>query len=316
MRLEPKINRVKSSSNIASRGSALVSALFIMTLVAIAATAMSTRLQFDIYRTHLSVSSDQHYLATQAVTFWGMGAINNKGIRFGRSHEGGKIVSFPSKLQQLYPDITISGGVYDLQAFFNLNNVQDKKFHPLFFRLLEHTFMQKGNGNPKALLLAIYHWISPYQPARGHDNSGQGLPSNQLMRSISELLLVRGFNDEVYQTLLPYISALPEVTPININTAPRWLLACLGNGLTETQLDELIDARGKNGFANLQKAFKILQKLDIPNDQITTESNYFLIVATATSEDVHLTSYTIIKHKKDPKGPVSMGIVSESLNTM
>jgi general secretion pathway protein K len=300
---------------ISHRGSALISALFIMTLVAIAATAMSTRLQFDIYRTHLTVSSDQLYLATQAVTFWGMSTINDEGVRFKRYHEEGKIISFPAKYQRLYPDITIGGDVYDLQAFFNVNNLQDKKFHPLFFRLLEQTFNQKGNANPKALLLAIYHWISPYQPRRNHDNH-PFFPSNQPMRSVSELLLVPGFNNEIYQTLLPSISALPEVTPININTAPKWLLSCLGNGLSETQVNELIDERGKNGFTNIGKAVKILQKLDIPNDQITTESNYFLIVATATSDNLNLTSYTIIKHRKDPQGNMTMGVVSESLNTM
>ena len=55
-----------------SLGSALISALFIMTLVAIAATAMSTRLRLDIYRTSTHINSDKLYLASQAVTWWAM----------------------------------------------------------------------------------------------------------------------------------------------------------------------------------------------------------------------------------------------------
>jgi general secretion pathway protein K len=63
----PNLNRTQSH-----RGSALISALFIMTLVAIAATAMSTRLQLDIYRTRLTLITDKLYLASQYVTFWAM----------------------------------------------------------------------------------------------------------------------------------------------------------------------------------------------------------------------------------------------------
>ncbi|MFZ4077782.1 MAG: type II secretion system minor pseudopilin GspK, partial [Legionellaceae bacterium] len=53
-----------------SKGSALISALFLMTLVAIGATAMSSRLQLDIYRTRLILTSDALSLASEAVTFW------------------------------------------------------------------------------------------------------------------------------------------------------------------------------------------------------------------------------------------------------
>ena len=44
-----------------NKGGALLTALFIMTLVAIVATAMSTRLQLDIYRTDLIVSHNKLY---------------------------------------------------------------------------------------------------------------------------------------------------------------------------------------------------------------------------------------------------------------
>ncbi len=36
-----------------------------------------------------------------------------------------------------------------------------------------------------------------------------------------------------------------EITPININTAPKRILASLGNGLSETQVEELIQERKK-----------------------------------------------------------------------
>ena len=309
-------------TRVANHGSALISALFIMTLVAIAATAMSTRLQLDIYRTRLTISSDQLYLASQAVSFWAMDTLKEK-KRFTVKNGQGKLASFPSKLQHLYPGIQIKGEIYDLQARFNVNNLHDKKFHPLFFKLLEHTLTDNNNEQHRALLKAIYHWISPYQVDRpdNHLNTylrqhSPYIPSYQLMRSVSELRLINGVSDKIYQELLPHITVLPEVTPININTASKWILMSLGNGLSETQLQELLKIRGKKGITDLNDIYPLLQKLDIPRDQITIESTYYLSVATTSSEDLNLTSYVIIKRGKDQQGHMTLGIVSESLNTM
>ena len=306
------------------RGSALISALFIMTLVAIAATAMSTRLQLDIYRTHLTITSDELYLASQAVSFWAMDTIATEKKYFAKNLGQGKLMNFPAKLQHLYPDVIINGSLYDLQARFNVNNLQDKKFHPVFFRLLENSLPKKNNAEQRALIKAISHWITSYQPGRGHDDlvsfylkqNPPYIPSYQPMRSISELRLISGVSHEVYQKLLPNSIALPEVTPININTASKLLLMSLGNGLNEEQLNQLLEARSEKGITDLKDIYPLLQKLDIPNDQVTIESTYYLSIATTASQDLNLMTYTIIKRSKDQRGRMSIGIVSESLNTM
>lgn len=305
-----------------SRGSALISALFIMTLVAIAATAMSTRLQLDIYRTRLIITSDQLYLASQAVTFWGMDILAAEKPPIVNDKQG-RLAHFPSQLQSSYPDVTTEGALYDLQAFFNLNNLQDKKFHPLFFRLLENTLHKSNNAERKSLFNALYVWISPYQAERGHDEYlsfylkqlPPYLPAYQPMQNISELRLLRGITPEIYQTMLRHTTALPSVTPININTASKLVLMSLGNGLNETQVNEILQARGKEGISTPKDIYSLIQKLDIPNDQVTTESQYFLSVAITKSQDLKLTTYTVIQRNKDQKGKISINLVSESLNT-
>ena len=211
-----------------------------------------------------------------------------------------------------------------MQARFNLNNLQDKKFHPLFYKLLEDAGSKMNATQAKLLVEAIYYWISPYQPERGHDDylnfylqqHPTYLPSYQPMNNISELRMVRGVTPTIFQTLLPNVTVLPEITPININTAPKLLLKSLGNGLTDSQIDELLQTRGKKGFKNIQAISELLQKLGIPYEQITIESTYFLSIATTTSEDLTLTTYTLIKRSKEKNGHISMGIVSESLNTI
>ncbi len=41
------------------------------------------------------------------------------------------------------------------------------------------------------------------------------------MVSTSELLAVKGMTKELYLALRDYVSALPKMTPINVNTAPE-----------------------------------------------------------------------------------------------
>ena len=305
------------------RGSALISALFIMTLVAIAATAMGTRLQLDIYRTHITRASDELYLASQAVTFWGMDALANDTKKLIVNDNEGQLARFPRSLQSIYPRVTLMGKIYDMQAFFNLNNLQDRKFQPMFFRLLENTMPKSDDNERKALFNALYYWLSPYQPERGQDEylsfyekqTPPYLPAYQRLQHISELRLVRGVTKKIYDQLVPNFTVLPEITPININTASKTILMSLGNGLSDAQVEELLQERGKNGITDLKDSFTLLQKLDIPNDQITIESMYFLITATATAEDLTLTKYTVVKRNKDPKGQISVTVVSESLNS-
>jgi len=303
-----------------SYGSALISALFIMTLVAIAATAMSTRLRLDIYRTTTNINSDKLYLASQAVTWWAMDALSVNNTIMKKEEQ---ILTFPKNLQHVYPGIFTEGAIYDLQAKFNLNNLQDKRFHALFYRLLEHWPKTIKASQRTLIFKATKHWIQSYQLERGTDSFSRGYlernppyyPAHQPMRNISEFRLVDGVTAEIYQMALPNMTALPNITPININTAPEAVLMCLGNGLDSSQVREILVAREKKGGINLANSILLLKKLNIPNEQVTVESNYFLIVSSTSSGDSHLTVYTVIKRTQSQQGIVTTSIINESLNT-
>ena len=79
-------------------GSALITALFIMTLITIAATAMTMRLQLDIYRTRLTLTTDKLNYASQFVIFWAMGELSNNKNRYFTADLNGKVAEFPKAL--------------------------------------------------------------------------------------------------------------------------------------------------------------------------------------------------------------------------
>ena len=121
------------------QGGALLTALFIMTLVAIVATAMSTKVQLDIYRTRLLLTHDKLYFASQAVTFWALGELNDKKNKLNKPDKQGMISQFPQKMVGIDSQVTLSGGLYDLQARYNINNLADKRGITGFMNLLEAT---------------------------------------------------------------------------------------------------------------------------------------------------------------------------------
>ncbi|KTC65852.1 general secretion pathway protein K (plasmid) [Legionella adelaidensis] len=301
-----------------SQGSALLTALFIMTLVAIAATAMSMRLQLDIYRTQLTTTHDKMYLATQGVLFWALDKLGQKKMFFSSS-----IVPPPNFLTD-YSEFKVTGEIIDLQAKFNLNNVQDKKYQTFFLQLLKNIAVPINSSQQKTLSAALTHWVSPYRLDKGKDpfldyylaQKPPYLPSNLPLQNISEFRLIADVTPALYQSLEPWVTALPEVTSININTAPKQVLMALGNGIDDATAKEIIKAREEKGIDNLQSITPLLKRSDIPIEQITLESQYFLVVANVKFQDTILISYTVVKRARDNKGKVSVGVVMESLNTV
>ncbi len=316
-------------NNKKTKGSALLTALFIMTIVAIIATAMTTRLQVDIYRTRLLINSDRLYLASQSGAFWAMDALKKQTLNFTAPDKRGAIAHIPKSLQALHPEIKIEGSLFDLQAKFNINMINEKKFTSVFLNLTTILLSNQTAKERKSLILAIQNWISPYQPDRGKDqylstylqNKPPYLPGHQPFSNISELRLVHGVNQSIYQQLLPYLTALPDTdTAININTASKPVLMSLGNGLNEARVQELLKARGDKGFKKMKDVEPLLKKLNLSKEQITLESRYYLSVTTVRYDKLQLVNYSILMRKKGKKKNnqeiITVMLMSETINSL
>lgn len=304
-----------------NRGSALISALFVMTLIAITTVAMVTHLRLDIYRSQLVTSSSEAYFASQAVTFWAMSELADAQKKFPIADKWGKIAQTPRAFQTMHPKFRIQGELYDLQARFNLNNLQTTKFQSVFFTFLSQLATDLTNLQREELVKAISHWVSSYQLGLGQDEfrsyylaqSPPYSPSHQLIESVSEFRLIRGVTAKHYKKLVNYLSALPEITPINLNTAPPILLKALGHGLDDLQVDEIITARGKSGIQP-KILTELLTKLSIPSEQVCLKSRYFLSIATVAAGDLTFSNYVIIKRQTEKNNKFALNVLSESLN--
>lgn len=153
---------------------------------------------------------------------------------------------------------TIGGKIYDQQALFNLNNLlhNGRDSMPdinIFRRLLEHLEL------PPDLSNAVIDWIdedSALHSPGGAEDANYLLANppyraaNRLLLSVDELYRVRGFNPQIIERLRPFVTVLPERTTINVNTAPREILAALLPESSAANMDLLLESRREAHFKN------------------------------------------------------------------
>lgn len=149
----------------------------------------------------------------------------------------------------------VAGNIHDAQGRFNLNNVL-RQGQPstediaLFQRLLE------SQGLPAGLADAVVDWVdADSTPRAGSAEDVDYLSTerpyraaNQALQSVGELRLIRGFDAAAVERLRPYITALPQETAININTAPVPVLAAMMPELAAAELERLVAEREERPF--------------------------------------------------------------------
>ncbi len=113
------------------------------------------------------------------------------------------------------------------------------------------------------------------------------LAANTAFSDISELRLIRGFNDENYALLSPYLTALPKRTAVNINTSTPVVNASLDKALSSLGLLQ-------TPFKDISEFIKQLQPLQINSEGLATSSSYFLLKSKIRLADYSLAVESLI----------------------
>lgn len=190
-------------------------------------------------------------------------------------------------------DGAVSGRLLDESGKFNLNNLVksdgkvDEAANRWFEKLLQRV------GLPAELSQAVIDWQDSDDETTGamgaESNYYQGLnppylASNTMFHSVDELKLVKGFEGKNYDLIKPYVTALPEQTKVNMNTASALLLASIDPRVDVNALDQELKAKLSNltYFNNVDDLWK-LNAFSGVEDQakndvaglLDSKSNYF-----------------------------------------
>jgi general secretion pathway protein K len=268
----------------AQRGVAIVMAMSVVALAAIATTAMMATQSTWSRETELQFNHAQAQVLIQAGVDWARAVLSDDRRMNNIDH-----LKEPWALR--LPPMPVDNGelagyIEDQQGAFNLNNlvmggkvsvVQLERFRRLLSIL----------GLPTTLADSLADWIdadSIPQPNGGAEDEyylslqPPYLAANRPLTDVAELVLVRGFNDQVRARLSPFVSALPANTAVNVNTASPEVLSAVIEGLDLDTARALVAQRERAYFRDYADfSSRLPHGIEIANNDLKVSSNYFLV---------------------------------------
>ncbi len=131
-------------------------------------------------------------------------------------------------------------------------------------------------------------------------------PARQPMSSLSELRLVKGVSAKIYRKLEPYVTVLPDATPINIRTAPDILLNSMSPVLDKKILEKIKALRKES---DEKKLLKFLKKTKLPEKSICLQSLYFKSEASVLHQNNQYRQSIVLKRTKGKDKKINVQLV-------
>ncbi len=297
------------------QGVALITAILIVALAALIASGMLSTQNINIHRSSNLLQADQAW-------WYAIGAENWAGTVLKRDAEDNEYDDLSEPWSQAMDYLPVeggflSGGLYDLQGRFNLNNLAngEPEDGAVQLELLLATIEGVDAADAPALAQAIRDWVDQdievSFPSGAEDDYYLGLTppyrtANQPMQSPTELLLINGITAETYRAILPYITTLPPGTAMNVNTASAQVLATLSTELTPDNINAIIEAREQAPFETLDDFMTLdaLAGIPLDPDAVTVSTHFFLLEAVAQIGNTRSTLYSVLQ--RDSSGKVTV----------
>jgi len=232
------------------KGMILLMVLLVFSVVAILATSMIERQSVDIERA-------QTLFTQQQARLYALGAESASRRGLYMDWEADKSIDHAAeqwaepRTFPLDPGV-ISITIQDLQGRFNLNSLLpggSVAVHEGRFRnLLNLTGLDTNIAS---------EWRKWLDKDSNVDNKYLTMepsyrPAYAECKHTSELMLIENVDLDAYAKLEPYITCLPASVQMNINTASAFVVASLHSQLTLADGEQVIAARGTNGFTTVE----------------------------------------------------------------
>ncbi|WFR80094.1 type II secretion system minor pseudopilin GspK [Janthinobacterium rivuli] len=215
-------------------------------------------------------------------------------------------------------DATVSGRALDAQARFNITNLLEAtgginaKQVLAYQRLLSN--LQLDSSLAQATADAVLRAKpKPRTVASGTDGktppaaapaSGGG-SEPVAFTQIEDLLAVPGYTPQIIEKLRDFIIVLPEITPVNVNTAPAEVLAAVTMmSLSEASALTLSNPRKK--FVDKLNFQNNINAALIEGVELDVKSRYFLTVIRVRLDRAALDAVALVNRKTDPQRTTSL----------
>ncbi|MES9873023.1 MAG: type II secretion system minor pseudopilin GspK [Candidatus Sedimenticola sp. 6PFRAG7] len=294
------------------QGVALLTAMLIASVATILAVQMMSSQQHSIRHTSTLLYQDQAYLYALGVEDWASGVLSTD-IK-ANQHDGNG-----DSWTKALPKTGVTGGfvegtIEDMQGRFNINNLVIEGEHvpeavEQFKRLL--VFLKLDESVAQAVTDWLDADMEPQFPNGAEDDHYSRLSppyrsANRPMSDISELRLVKGVDDKMYKTLQPHIAALPEQTPVNINSASVAVLMSLGENLNEESIKVFAKETKETPITSLEELEDdpLFEEVDTEEEIIGISSAFFRSSARVSVAESRLHLQSLLHRVKEK--PISV----------
>ncbi|HSW70251.1 MAG TPA: type II secretion system minor pseudopilin GspK [Gammaproteobacteria bacterium] len=283
---------------IREQGAAIIVALFVTALVAAAALAMIEHLALDTRRTELIQNDNQANLYAAGSIAWAIEQLITdwKQQQPQKLIDRTPIISPPDEINHA----KISSIIYDAEGNLNLNNLTDTSLQPVMVRLIQLAAPNVNASAAKNIVSALVDWITPGIHESSFDQYYEKLnppyrAAHHPMASVSELRLVQGMTADLYEKLLPFVTALPDKTKLNINSIPIPVLMSFSPAITLETAKAFDLFRKQKPITNLDVLANFAAIKNSPvSSYLTLSSDFFLLTTHVTIETQTLTLNTLL----------------------
>lgn len=269
------------------RGVALITVILVVALATSTAAFMAWQQQLEVWRVENLRDQAQASAIAHAAVDWARAILaddaRDNNVDYLGENWATALKVLPVEQGQ------IAGGIADQQGLFNLNNLaRGEEDIAVFRRLLGMLRL------PMELADAVADWVDanaePRLPGGAEDTYYLSLEppyraANRPLSGVDGLYRLKGFDRATVEKLRPFVTALPQPTPVNVNTAPPEVLAALFPELPLESAKELVEARKKNHFKN-QADFRgrvpAGQSGQMRDTVFSVNSSYFLVTGRAS----------------------------------
>lgn len=268
---------------IFQHGVAIVLAMAVVALAAIAAAAIMVSQSTWSRQTELGHAQIQAQAVLQAGADWARAVLSDD-LRIGRVDHLDEPWALKLPAMQV-ENGELVGHIDDQQGLFNLNNVVSEGRISVV-QLAHFRRLLAILGLPDELADALADWVdedAQLQPRFGAEDAyylgldPPYLAANRPLVDLSELALLRGFDDNVRARLRPYVTALPRFTAVNVNTAPPEVLAAVIGGLELRDAQVLVTQRDRAYYRSVDDfTNRLPREAEAAANDLSVNSEFFL----------------------------------------
>ena len=292
------------------RGAALLTAMIIVTVVATLASGMVWQQWRALQVEAAERAQTQSQWVLQGALDWTRMILREDAREGGADHLGepwaaplaearlSTFLAADRSMAEDAPDAFLSGRIEDAQARYNLRNlIQQGKVSRQELQTLERLCGFLGlNGDVAPRLADALRRATPGSTTEAPADTGATAGVRPLMPTSVEDLGWLGLDATTVQRLKPYVVLLPRETPVNLNTAPKEVIAAVLPGIDLASAERLVQSRLREHLKSPADAKAVLGERALTDARrVSVNTSYFIVYGALRLDQVTVAQRSLLE---------------------